>query len=400
LKLHRWVVRKLLHWGVPSDSVDLASSAVILAFVLLVAFLAHRLTRRFIEGSLGAVARRTDARWDDLLIERRVFQPLAHLAPALVFLVALPAAFAQVEDARDLIRRGALIYMVLVTATVVDRLLGALVDLYEMFDAARQRPPIKSYTQVLKILNYLVVGILLISIAGGQSPAVLLGGLGALSAVLLLVFRDPLLGLVASVQLSANDMIRRGDPIEVPKFGVEGEVIDMSLTMVKVQTPDRSVAMLPNHVLVSEAFRNSRNIRDSGVRRLKRTLWLDVTTVRFLSEKPLTTLIDDAHMRALMFDLPTLLSTEYVTNLAIYRAYVKAFTAAHPRIASDLPVFVRELAPDVRGIAIELNCFVRELDYPTFESIQASIMEHLIAMTPRFGLRLARVGEQSLLPPN
>ena len=362
MKLHRWIVRKLLHWGVPSDTVDLASSATILAIVLLLAFVAHRLTKRFITTSLTVVARRTDARWDDLLVEREVFQPLAHLAPALVFLVALPSAFAQVDDARDFIRRGALIYMVLITATVVDRLLGALVDLYEMFDAARQRPPIKSYAQLLKILNYLVVGILFISIAGGQSPAVLLGGLGALSAVLLLVFRDPLLGLVASVQLSANDMIRRGDPIEVPKYGVEGEVIDMSLTMVKVQAPDRSVAMLPNYALISESFRNARNIRESGVRRLKRALLLDVSSVRFVADAPLTTLQDDAHMRTLLFDLPSLLAREYVTNLAVYRAYVQAFAVSHPRIASDMAVVVRLLPPEPRGVALELTCFVRELD--------------------------------------
>jgi miniconductance mechanosensitive channel len=390
LKLHRWVERKLLHWGVPSDSVDVASSAAILAIVLLLAFIAHALMRRFISGSLSVVARRTDARWDDLLVERRVFEPLAHLAPALVFLVALPTAFAQVEDARDFIKRGALVYMVLVTATVADRLLGALVDLYEQFDAARQRPPIKSYAQLLKILNYLVAGILFISIAGGQSPAVLLGGLGALSAVLLLVFRDPLLGLVASVQLSANDMVRRGDPIEVPKFGVEGEVMDMSLTMVKVQAPDRSVAMLPSYTLVSESFRNLRTIRESGVRRLKRALLLELTSVRFVAHEPLVALESDALAQKLLPALSELLATEHMTNLGVYRAYVQAFAATHPRVASDMPVFVRELAPEPRGVAVELNCFVRELDYPAFESAQAAILEHLIAVAPLFDLQLTR----------
>jgi miniconductance mechanosensitive channel len=393
LKLHRWVERKLLHWGVPSDSVDLASSATILAIVLLVAFVAYTLTRRFISSSLGVVARRTDARWDDLLLERQVFQPLAHLSPALVFLVALPSAFAQVDDARDIIRRTALIYMVLATATTVDRLLSALVDLYEQFDAARQRPPIKSYTQLLKILNYLVVGILFISVAGGQSPAVLLGGLGALSAVLLLVFRDPLLGLVASVQLSTNDMIRRGDPIEVPKYGIEGEVIDMSLTMVKVQAPDRSIATLPNYALVSESFKNSRNIRDSGVRRLKRALFIDTQSVRFVAQKPLSALMAEAHVHTLLPHLTVLLADEHVTNLGVFRAYLQAFAAAHARIANDMPVFVRELAPDLRGVGVELNCFVRELDYPSFEAAQASITEHMMAILPLFDLRLSRASD-------
>lgn len=388
VQIYKWVLRRLLAWGVPRDDVELVAALTILFHVVLIAWLAQRVSKHFISGSVRALSRRTEARWDDMLVERRVFEPLSHLAAGMVLFMLLPIAFVEVEDAKHVIRRGALVYMVLVTSIVVERMLTALVDMYQELDAKRSRPPLKSYAQVLKILNFVVVGILLLSIALGQSPAVLLGGLGALSAVLLLVFRDPLLGLVASVQLNANDMVRRGDPIEVPKHGIEGEVIDMSLTMVKVQSPDRSVATVPNYTLVSESFRNLRNIREAGMRRVKRALFVDVQTVRFVTARELDGLAREAAVSRMVPELRESFRPGAATNLGVFRRYVERYAAAQAAIDPAMPVFARQLPPGENGVGIELNCYMRETDYARFESQQADLFEHLIAMTAVFGLRL------------
>jgi miniconductance mechanosensitive channel len=388
VQLYRWVERNLLHWGIPHESSDILTALVILVAVLLLALVGQRLSRRFISTSVAAISRRTEARWDDMLAKRRIFEPLSHLTAGIVFFTLLPIAFVEVQDSKDAIRRGSLVYMVIITALVVDRLLTALVDLYQELDVSRNRPPIKSYAQLLKILNYLVTGILLISITMGQSPAVLLGGLGALSAVLLLVFRDPLLGLVASVQLSANDMVRKGDPVEVPKYGIEGEVIDMSLTMIKVQGPDKSVAMLPNYALVNDSFRNLRGIREAGVRRIKRALYFDLHSIRFSGQRKLGDLSNHADVRRVLPDLVTRFKPGAVTNLGVFRAYMEARAGAHARLATHLPLFARQLAPSERGLGVELTCYLEELDYAAFEGMQADLFEHFIAMAPVFELRL------------
>jgi miniconductance mechanosensitive channel len=388
VQIYKWVMRRLLAWGVPRDDVEVVAALTILFHVVLLAWLAQRVSKHFISGSVRALARRTPGRWDDLLAERRVFEPTSHLGSGIVLFTLLPIAFVEVDDAKDVIRRGALVYMVLVTSVVVDRMLTALVDLYQEFDVKRSRPPLKSYAQVLKIVNFIVVGILLLSVVLGQSPAVLLGGLGALSAVLLLIFRDPLLGLVASVQLNANDMIRRGDPIEVPKHGVDGEVVDMSLTTVKVLSADRSIATVPNYTLVSDSFRNLRNIREAGMRRLKRALHVDMHSVRFVGAGELDALGRNAAVAAVLPDLRERFEAGVATNLGIFRRYIERYAARQATIDPAMPVFARQLAPGENGVGIELNGYIRETDYARFEALQAELFEHLIAVACVFGLRL------------
>jgi miniconductance mechanosensitive channel len=388
VQIFRWVVRKLLRWGVAHDDVELVAAVSILVAVLLIAVLVQRLGKNFLAGSVRALARRTEARWDDMLAERHVLEPLSHLGAGMVMFTLLPIAFVGVEDAKDLIRRGALAYMVVITALVVERFLTALVDLYQELDHKHTRPPVKSYAQVFKITNFIVAGILLVSIVLGQSPLVLLGGLGALSAVLLLVFKDPLLGLVASVQLNANDMIRRGDPIEVPKYGVEGEVVDMSLTIVKVLSADRSIATVPNYALVNESFRNMRNISEAGVRRVKRGLSLDVHSVRFLDAADIEALARHTHVAAVLPQLADNFRPGSATNLGVFRRYVEARAAAEPRVAEGMPLFVRQVPPSENGVGLELNGYVRENNYVAFEALQAELFEHFIAVAGVFGLRL------------
>jgi miniconductance mechanosensitive channel len=388
VQIYKWVLRRLVRWGVSHDDVELVAMIGIAVTVVLIAWLVQRVGKHFLAGSVRALARRTEGRWDDMLAERGVFDPLAHLGAAIMLFGLLPIAFVGVEDAKSLIRRGALVYMVLVTALVIERLLTTLTDLYEELDAKHSRPPLKSYAQVLKILNFVVVGILLLSITLGQSPVVLLGGLGALSAVLLLVFRDPILGLVASVQLSGNDMIRRGDPIEVPKYGVEGEVIDLSLTVVKVLSADRSIATVPNYMLVSESFRNMRNISEAGVRRVKRALHIDLHSVSFVGAEDLATMARHAEVARVLPNLVSLFQTGSPTNLGVYRRYVEAWAAKQPRVAPGTALFAKQLAPNEHGVGIELNCYLRENDYAAFEAHQAELFEHLIAVAPLFGLRL------------
>jgi miniconductance mechanosensitive channel len=388
VQIYKWVVRKLLRWGVAHDDVDLVAAVSILVAVVLIAWLVQRVAREFLTGSVRALARRTDARWNDMVAERRVIEPLSHLGAGIVVFTLLPIAFVGVEDAKDVIRRGALAYMVVVTALVVERFLSSLVDLYQALDAKQARPPIKSYAQVFKLTNFAVSGVLLVSIVLGESPVALLGGIGALSAVLLLVFKDPMLSFVASVQLNSNDMIRRGDPIEMAKYGIEGEVVDISLSVVKVLSADRSIATVPTQALVNDSFRNLRNISEAGVRRLKRALHVDVHSITFLTQAELEALVRAPQIGALLPALAEAFRAGSATNVGVFRRYIEARVAAEPRVAEGMPLFARQLAPSEHGVGIELNCYVRENNYVAFEALQAELFEHFIAMAAAFGLRL------------
>jgi len=292
--------------------------------------------------------------------------------------------------------------MTIITAGVINGFLNALSDIYETLDVAKSKP-IKSYVQVLKIVLYAVTGVLAISSLLGESPLVLLGGIGALSAVLLLIFKDSILGLVASIQLSTNDMVRNGDWIEVPAYGADGDVIDIALTTIRVQNFDKTISTVPSYALISGSFRNWRGMSDSGGRRIKRSIYLTTDSVKFLEPADVKrfegmALIGD-HVRSKSeelsdyniesgADLKEMVNGRRLTNLGTFRAYVLAYLKDHPDIHHGMTLLVRQLSPGDTGVGIELYCFTTDTDWVKYEDVQADIFDHLLAAVPEFGLRV------------
>ena len=287
--------------------------------------------------------------------------------------------------------------VVLTIARMLSAMLTCVNQAYVRRPEAASRP-IKGYLQVGKIVIYCAAAVLVISILIGQSPLLLLSGLGAMAAVLILVFKDTILSLVASIQLSSNDMVRVGDWITMPSAPADGDVIDIALHTIKVQNFDKTISTVPTYKLISESFQNWRGMAESGGRRIKRALVIDQNSVRFLSDAE----IDEARRFSLLRPYLDERSGEIakwnqdraepdrrrMTNIGVFRAYVAAYLAAHPRISTEKTLMVRQLEPGANGLPLEIYCFTTTTAWAEYETIQADIFDHLLAVLRAFGLRL------------
>jgi miniconductance mechanosensitive channel len=296
--------------------------------------------------------------------------------------------------------------MLVVAAITIIATLNAANDIYESNPQARQRP-IKGFIQLLQLAVVILGGLLFISALLDQSPVLLLSGFGAMTAVLLLVFKDTLLSLVASVQLTAQDMVRVGDWIEVPQFGADGDVVDVELHTIKVQNWDKTITTIPTHRLISDSFKNWRGMSTAGGRRIKRALYLDASSIHFMGADELQRckrfrLLDEylagkedelgVHNRKMGSDPTTnpdaVVNLRRLTNIGTFRAYAWRYLKQHPNIRQDMTLLVRQLAPSPQGIPIELYCFTTTTAWGEYEDIQADIFDHLLAIVSEFGLRL------------
>ncbi len=254
----------------------------------------------------------------------------------------------------------------------------------------------------MKLVSAILVGILIISLLLGQSPAILISGLGAMAAVLMLVFKDPILGLVAGIQLSANDMLKLGDWLEMPKYGADGAVTDIGLTTVKVRNWDNTITTIPTWSLVSDSFKNWSGMSASGGRRIKRSINIDTTSVHFLDEQEQQRLIQAKLLKPYMNSRhqeidewnrehgseASVLNLRKMTNVGTFRAYLNEYLRNHPRIRKDMTLMVRQLAPDNNGLPMEIYCFTNTVVWAEYESIQADIFDHIFAVVEEFGLRV------------
>ena len=388
------------------------------------AWVANVVTRRVFLGLVQRVAKRTKSTWDDRIIERRVFHRLANIAPALVTyagigwalgvgpetLVEAPTIDAPLTGLDGfmlagaiLVRRVSLAWVVIALTTAAAGLLNALNDIYtESYSEASNRP-IKGYLQVVNLFLYVMAGIVVVSILADESPVFLLGGLGALTAVLMLVFRDTILSLVASVQIMSNDMIRIGDWVEMPQANADGDVIDIALHTVKIQNWDKTISTIPTNKFISESFKNWRGMSESGGRRIKRSLNLDMSTVRFLTEEEIERFSRLEVLREYVErkraelvgqateqpegDPDVIPHIRRLTNVGTFRAYVFNYLKAHPTIHDGMTLIVRQLAPGPKGLPIEIYCFSNDTEWSNYEGLQADLFDHLIAVLPDFGIR-------------
>lgn len=376
---------------------------VTVVVVVVVAFLANLVTKKVIVRALHAVVSRSGAKWDDVVVEHKVFEKLSHLAPALVLYLAAPTLLEGGESAEyiGLLRRLCNVWMIVAGARATMAGLDAAVTLGRSHPGWRNRP-LRSYAQVAVILLWLAVGIVSVATLMEKSPWGLLTGLGAMTAVLLLVFRDSILGFVASVQLAGNDLLRAGDWVEIPKYGADGDVLEIGLHSVKVQNWDKTISSVPTASLLQDGFKNWRGMTDSGGRRIKRSLALDMSSVRFLSTEDLERLGRVELLRDYLVEKGQELeawSSEHqvdpaspingrrLTNLGTFRAYIDCYLRSLGDIRQDMTFLVRHLAPGPEGIPIELYVFSGEQRWAEYEGIIADIFDHLLAALPEFGLR-------------
>lgn len=399
-----WIQRQVeaMNLGLSQGGTNTVSDLLMLLSICLLAFVTNYVAKRLILSVVKSFIARTAITWDDVLVEHHVFDRLSQLAPALIFYTFGGAIFPDVEGLHEGIKRGAIAYMIVVVARAIDGFLSAVVAIYNRFEVAKSRP-IKSYVQVVKVVVVVVTAILVVSTLTQRSPWGFLSGLAGLTAVLLLVFKDSILGLVGSIQLTANDMVAVGDWIEVPQYGVDGDVIDISLNTIKVQNWDKTIASFPTYALMSDTFRNWRGMKQSGGRRIKRALKLDMNSVHFLDPEELQRLssIDllkeyldgkradiasDAERRGASPDHPV--NARHLTNLGTFRAYAVAYLRANPKISDKLTFLVRHLAPDSEGIGLEIYVFSNDQVWANYEALQADIFEHLLAVLPQFSLKV------------
>lgn len=388
----------LLEQGADGWVAEYASWAAAFVAVILLAVIANYVTRKVLLAMLSYVIKRTKTRWDDALLERRVLQRAAHVAPALVF-YWFAAAFPGLES---LIERLAMVYILVVGGLVITAFLNALMDIYGSTEIARDRP-IKGFVQLAQIIVAVFLVVLGIAILFEQSPFGLLGGLGAMTAVLLLVFKDTILGLVASFQISATNMVRLGDWIEMPKYGADGDVVDISLHTIRVQNWNKTVSTIPTYALISDSFKNWRGMQESGGRRIKRSINIDINSIAFCTEEMIDRFskfqfIADyvrtkkeelaRHNAEHQVDNSYLVNGRHMTNVGTFRAYAEAYLANHPDIHPDMTFLVRQLQPGEHGLPIEIYVFSKVQAWAQYEAIQADIFDHLLAVVPLFDLRV------------
>ena len=395
--LKSWLTQQ----GLGEREASIVTAAAALAVVLLLCFVAYSITRRVILRVLKAAARRSKTTWDDALVEAKVFARLSHLVPAIILHGTAPLVFNDFPQVVPVIRTLAFVYMALVGMTVFDALLNAASAIYGSFRIA-SKIQIKPIVQVLKIVVYCSVGISVLAILLGKSPLVFFSGLGAFTAVLLLIFKDSILGLVAGIQLMSNQMVRVGDWIEMPEFQADGDVIDVSLTTVKVQNWDKTISTVPTYALVSNSFRNWRGMDESGGRRIKRAVRIDVSSISFCDAEMLerfqriqfiTEYVErkraevESYNRENKLDTSLLVNGRHLTNIGTFRAYLVAYLRNHPQIRQDMTSLVRQLPVTENGLPIEIYVFSADQAWANYEAIQADIFDHVLAVLPLFDLR-------------
>lgn len=376
----------------------LLPDAGLLLLLLLGALIAYWIAANVLVAAAHVVAKKTTHTWDDAFIEFGVGRRLAQMVPAFIIYMGVDLMPMVEPGVAEVLLNVTSAYMILVVCFTLTASLSALNSIYESSPASRQRP-IKGFIQLLQLVIIIVSLLLFISALMDRSPVILLSGFGAMTAVLLLVFKDTILSLVASVQLSAQDMVRVGDWIEVPQFGADGDVVDVELHTVKVQNWDKTITTIPTHRLISDSFKNWRGMSESGGRRIKRSVNLDATSVHFLTTDEIANcrrfeLLSD-YLDGKTDELDRYNSSRNqvvdqrrMTNIGTFRAYVYCYLKSHEQVRKDMTLMVRQLPSGPEGIPIELYCFTSTTAWSEYEGIQADIFDHLLAIVPEFGLRI------------
>lgn len=396
--IKEWLTGQGFSHGFASGFSDVTDFLIALAFITAI----YYILKTVVLALVRKLTRKSSTTWDDALYHSRFFHKVLLLVPGVLLGFAAPFTLDEFPGALNRVLQFTQIYLVFVSLLSVNAFLNAIYEIYQGFEVSKSKP-IKGYLQVIKIVLFVFGTIIAISMLLGKSPVYLLGGLGAFSAILLLIFKDPILGLVGGIQLSANDMVRPGDWIVQQKSGADGVVTEISLTTVKVQNWDKTITTVPTYSLVSESFTNWRGMEESGGRRIKRSIFIDVNSVKFCSQEMIDrfrkiNLISNYveqkeseladYNKSNNVDNSVLVNGRRQTNLGVFRAYLMAYLRSNPNIRQDMTFLVRQLQPGESGIPMEIYVFSKVQEWARYEDIQSDIFDHVLAAVPEFELQV------------
>ena len=397
-----WFKEVFLEAGLSVSLSSFLSAVSLVVIVAVLGWVSNMVTKVFILKIVTTIVEKTTNTWDDVFLEQKVFTRLSHLAPALVIWFMAGWALKDYPTYMIAVHKLAYIYMVFVGTIVIISFTESWHIIYNTLPIAQHRH-IKGYVQLLKIFIILIAVLVVISVVFGKDISRILAGLGAMAAVLILVFKDTLLGLVASIQLSADKMLKVGDWITIPKRDIDGTVSDITLNTVKIQNFDKTIITIPTYSLVNESFQNWKGMQEAGVRQIKRSFFVDMKSIRFLDDEMKANLsvfpllkdyIESSGDKSVKtnsgsgsYESP-FFSRSHLTNLGIFRFYAEAYLRQHPMIDATQTIIVRHRAPEGHGLPLQVYAFTKSFQMIPYENLQSEIFEHLIAIMNQFGLKV------------
>ena len=399
--LNAYLTENLLELGLTTGMVESLVRGGLILLVLLLSWVAHRVSQGPINRSIEKFAHYTIQQWDDILVEKHIVKRILYFIP-LILLYVLSSPILTGTSLLPLSQTLISVLFLIAGMMFLDAMLSALLAIYGKSAIAKEIS-ITPFVQVLKLGLYFVTGILLLSLLLQKTPLYFLSGLGALTAVLMFVFKDVLMGFVAGIQLIANKMVAPKDWIEIPKYGADGDVLEITLTTVKVQNFDNTITTIPTYALINESFKNWRNMNLSGGRRIKRYVNIDLGSIKFCSSEMLeqfkriqliSQYIQNRQEEILVYnkkhqvDESKLVNGRRLTNIGVFRSYVEAYLRQHPMIHKDMTFLIRQLSPSENGLPIEIYVFCKDTNWTAYEAIQADIFDHILAVVPEFDLRV------------
>ena len=387
--------------GLSSETTIIITDVSFYILLILFSGITYYITKKNLIRVIHKLTQKSKSKWDDILIDQKVFNILAYIIPLYILYIFTPTILNNYPMLVSGITALLSALMVLVILLAINATLNAFTIIYQGFKIARTRP-IKGYIQIFKIIIFTIGAILILAnLFGIKNPAGLIGGLGAFSAVLLLVFKDPILGFVGGIQLSANNMLIPGDWISMPKYNADGTVIDIALTTVKVQNWDKTISTIPTYSLITDSFKNWRGMEESGGRRIKRSINIDMKSVKFCTPEMIkkyekiqvlknyvetTEKVLKEYNKANKIDNSVVVNGRRQTNLGVFRAYLREYLHQHPLIHDDMTFLIRHLTPGETGIPMEVYVFSKIQEWDEYENLQADIFDHILAVIPEFDL--------------
>lgn len=386
-------------YGMREGMKDYLSYGILILIIILSCIMVNIITKNILLKLLAKIIYHNRYLWDNILLERKVFSWMANVLPGIIIYLFAPAFGGLLSM---YIRRGCAIYISIVVLFIMSAVLNSIDDIYRNYPISKVRP-IKGLLQVVKIVFYIVVGIVILGITLDQNPLLMLGGIGALAAVFSFVFKDSILGFIAGIQLTSNDMLRIGDWIEMPKYGADGDVIDITLNTVKVQNFDKTIVTLPAYSLVSDAFKNWRGMTEFGGRRIKRSVIIDVTSIRFCTPEMIEKFKKINYLKDYIIEKENELKSynkkygedneldinkKRLTNIGTFRVYIENYLRDNSQLHKGMTQLVRQLPQGENGLPLEIYAFTGETKFEIFERIQSDIFDHIFSIAEEFELRI------------
>ena len=383
VSLGSWMNEILIDWGVDPKLANMFDETIIAVLMIGVSIGLDYLCQAIFVGGMKHYTKRAPHQWNTLLMKRRVVHHLIHILPGVLVYFLLPLAFVRGKEILDFSQKICAVYIIAAILFTINGLLLVMLDVYNARDKQKNRP-MKGFVQVLQVLLFFIGGIVIIAVLVNKSPMTLFAGLGASAAVLMLVFKDSILGFVAGVQLSANDMLRIGDWIQLPNGVANGTVEEITLNTVKIRNWDETISTVPPYTLVNNSFQNWRGMPESGGRRVNKNIYLDMTTLKFCTPEDLDAIRKNV---PLMADYQPA-EGEVPTNSQLYRIYIERYLRSLPVVNQDMDLIISQKEPTTYGVPIQVYFFSRNKVWREYERIQSDIFDHLLAIVGKFDLKL------------